>query len=233
MKRFLVLFWLIASVGIAKARSFPLSKWHRTENETTVDSVFFSVKSLCNFSVEFTSDRKIKAIINGKTYVGSASSNKFTKGFFDFTQNGSIVFTFTTEPGKLLIVNQQYQFGCESAKIVELSKLTSDAKARKDFDEYADFNSDLWQNTTAVNDKAYYLGELKLYETAIYVLEKVVSKNPERAVAWLNLGDYLWETKNSENAKKAYSTYVSLIEQQKKSATKIPKRVHQRLNSTP
>ncbi len=229
MRTVLVLVWMIASVGTATAKGLRLRPMHQKYTETKVDSAFFSVKSLCNFSVEFTSDKKVKATLNGKSYIGTTSANKFTKGFYDFTADSKVIFSFTMDSGKLLIANQQYQFGCESAKIIELSRLTSNANLTKDFDDYEKFNVNVWQNVSAVNDKAYYLGEMKFYEASAGILEKIVSKNPDRIVAWLNLGDSLWETKKFDRAKVAYQTYVQQMKKHKKDESKIPQRVHQRL----
>jgi len=226
MKRYIFLLTWLASVSIGFAN--PGSNAAQ-RSETATDSVFFSVKSLCNIIVEFTSDKKVKAVLNGKTYSGVISANKDSKGFYDFNQNGKPLFTFMMEAGKLLIVNQRYQFACEAAKVIELARLEKDEQIIDAFDAYEGFQTQLWSNVTPINDKAFYLGELKYWNAAIHILDKVVSNNPERAVAWLNLGDSYWAINDKDKARKAYSTYISLMGNQKKQ-DKIPERVYSRSN---
>jgi len=195
------------------------------------DSIYFSVKSLCNIRVEFLGKKQANAMINGKKHNGNIVADKNSKGYYNFIEKGTSVFMFLFEDDKLFIVNQQYQFDCESAKIIELSKLTDDTQVIKYFNDYTDFNASLWDNIGAVNDKGYYLGEMKYYNASVSILEQVVTKNPDRAVAWLNLGDSLWGIDKKTEAQEAYTKYMQLIKNQNKDQKKIPQRVYDRINN--
>lgn len=88
---------------------------------------------------------------------------------------------------------------------------------------YTDF-----QYVLLLNNYAYYLSETDRYEEAMPIIEKVIKLSPNRAVAYLNLGDcYDKRYKNSKNEKdkensiKNYKKYISLL----KKDAKIPENV--------
>lgn len=196
------------------------------------DSVYFSVKSLCNIKVDLTKTGIASAMINNKKHEGRVRKNKNTDGYYDFVAKDAILFMFTFNEGKMLIVNQQYQFDCEDAKVIELSRLTDSQSVLADFNDYIGFNSTAWDNIASINDKAYYLGQLKFYQASVAILEQVVEKKPGRVVAWLNLADGLWELGEQNRAVEAYNKYLSLMKQQNKDGSKIPPRVTERTKKT-
>ncbi|WP_324172486.1 tetratricopeptide repeat protein [Sulfurimonas sp.] len=81
---------------------------------------------------------------------------------------------------------------------------------------------------TSYNNIAYYLEKAKAYPEAIYLLEKIIDKYPNRTVAYINLGDAYWGLKNKEKAKQAYSTYIKQMKEKGKER-KIPKVVLERI----
>jgi tetratricopeptide (TPR) repeat protein len=85
------------------------------------------------------------------------------------------------------------------------------------------------QNIDDINNLAYYLQLQSKNKEAIYLLQKILTKDSGRAVAWLNMGDAQWEISNIENAKKSYQKYISLMKSQEKDLNKIPKRVYERI----
>lgn len=74
------------------------------------------------------------------------------------------------------------------------------------------------------NDIAYYLQQANANEEAIFLLEKIIEKYPNRIVAYLNLADSYIGINNKEEAKENYEKYVKLMKQNNKDE-KIPKRV--------
>lgn len=84
-------------------------------------------------------------------------------------------------------------------------------------------------NLSQYNDIGYYLERSKIYDEAIYVLEKVVEKFPKRTVAYINLGDAYWGLGDQSKAKEAYKKYTVQMEKKNKSG-KIPPRVRERIN---
>ncbi|WP_324172522.1 tetratricopeptide repeat protein [Sulfurimonas sp.] len=78
------------------------------------------------------------------------------------------------------------------------------------------------------NNIAYYLEKAKAYPEAIYLLEKILEKYPNRTVAYINLGDAYWGLANKEKAKQAYSTYIKQMKEKGKER-KIPKVVLERI----
>ncbi|NLD94678.1 MAG: tetratricopeptide repeat protein [Fibrobacter sp.] len=81
------------------------------------------------------------------------------------------------------------------------------------------------------NDLGFFLEQGKKYREAVELLEKVVNTDPNRTVAYINLGDAYFGLKNSVKAKGAYLKYIDLMKKDGKSA-KIPKRVFERVKST-
>ncbi|HEX8268465.1 MAG TPA: tetratricopeptide repeat protein [Flavobacterium sp.] len=228
MRRLLAVLMYCLVVISCHARDHTASPAATHQPEAKADSVYFSIESLCNFKVQFTGADSAKATFNGKVHTGTIQKNKNSTGFFDFVEAGKMLFMFSFEDDALLIVNQQYQFTCEAAKVIELQKLISDEAVKQRFAEYMAERPDEWHNIEALNNKAFYLAEVKYYATSVYILRQVLQKDPNRAVAWLNLADSLWELGNRDEARKSYNKYIMLIKNQKKDEKKIPKRVFAR-----
>ncbi len=74
------------------------------------------------------------------------------------------------------------------------------------------------------NDTAYYLQQVNANDEAIFLLEKIIEKFPNRTVAYLNLADAYNGINNKEKAKVNYEKYINLMKQENKE-NKIPKRV--------
>jgi tetratricopeptide (TPR) repeat protein len=66
-----------------------------------------------------------------------------------------------------------------------------------------------------VNDWGYYLWKAKDYPKAQMLLEAVIRLNPERAVAYLNLGDVRWDMGKMVEAKQAYIEYAKRVDQRR------------------
>jgi hypothetical protein len=74
------------------------------------------------------------------------------------------------------------------------------------------------------NDIAYYLQQAKSNDEAIFLLEIIIEKFPNRTVAYLNLADAYEGINDKEKAKINYEKYIDLMKKSGKE-TKIPKRV--------
>ncbi len=66
-------------------------------------------------------------------------------------------------------------------------------------------------NVSKYNDIGYYFERSGLFNEAVYLLEKVIEKFPNRTVAYINLGDAYWGLGEIENAKQAYRSYIALM----------------------
>lgn len=82
-----------------------------------------------------------------------------------------------------------------------------------------------------LNNVAYYAQTAKAYLDAITMLDHVIKTSPERAVAYLNRADCLWETGNREKAIYDYEQYIALMKSQKKELKKIPEYVYGRIKT--
>ena len=64
------------------------------------------------------------------------------------------------------------------------------------------------QTLSKYNNIAYYLQKAGAHKEAIYLLEKIIEKFPNRTVAYYNLGDAYWALGKKQKAIKAYTTYI-------------------------
>lgn len=84
------------------------------------------------------------------------------------------------------------------------------------------------KNVTKYNNLAYLLEKREAYKEAIYVLDRIIEFFPSRTVAYINIGDALWEMDNIDKAKDAYRIYIRLMKKNGKE-NKIPKQVLERV----
>jgi tetratricopeptide (TPR) repeat protein len=98
------------------------------------------------------------------------------------------------------------------------------------FQTLLSINSFCFTNQTLVqyNDMAYYLQKAGANKEAIFLLEKIIKKFPNRTVAYYNLGDAYWALGKKDKAIKAYTTYIEQM-CDKGLQKKIPKEVLKRV----
>lgn len=89
--------------------------------------------------------------------------------------------------------------------------------------EGAHIKSRVWQN--AINNYAFFLQLKGEHEKAIPIFKKIIEVNPERSVAYLNLGDSLFASGEKKEALVAYKNYEQHLDKH----TIIPERVIARL----
>lgn len=78
-----------------------------------------------------------------------------------------------------------------------------------------------------LNDYGYYLTEEGHYNEALDLLLKVIEFDPDRTVAYINLGDVCWELGNVEDSRRYYNEYVRMLGDNN---SVMPERVRERLN---
>jgi len=81
---------------------------------------------------------------------------------------------------------------------------------------------------TQYNNIAYYLQKQGENEEAVYLLEKILEKYPNRVVAHYNIADAYWAIGKKDKAIKHYKIYIELMKQKGKEE-KIPKEVLNRV----
>ncbi len=84
------------------------------------------------------------------------------------------------------------------------------------------------KTVTSYNNAAYYMIKKEKFFTAIFLLEKIVEKFPQRTVAYINLGDAYYSDYD-KRYKQAYAKYIALMEKHNK-RSRIPKRVWKRMD---
>jgi len=63
-------------------------------------------------------------------------------------------------------------------------------------------------NIELSNNLAFFFDQAGYHKEAIYLLEKILKKYPNRTVAYYNLGDAYWALGDKKKARKAYTTYT-------------------------
>jgi tetratricopeptide (TPR) repeat protein len=84
------------------------------------------------------------------------------------------------------------------------------------------------KTVTQYNNIAYYLQKQGLNNEAIYLLEIILEKYPNRVVAHYNIADAYWAIGKKEKAIKHYKIYIELMKQKGKEK-EIPKEVLDRV----
>ncbi|MDM1553099.1 tetratricopeptide repeat protein [Chryseobacterium indologenes] len=84
-------------------------------------------------------------------------------------------------------------------------------------------------NIDDYNNIAVALSNKGNYKAAIELLKQIISKFPNRAVAYLNLADSYWNIGEKDNGKEYYKKYISLLKSQKKDLNKIPRYIYARV----
>ncbi len=79
-----------------------------------------------------------------------------------------------------------------------------------------------------LNDLAFFLTEALRSDESVDILKAVINLSPDRMVAYLNMGDALWQKGEKKEAKKYYRKYVKMMKKAGKE-DKIPARVKKRL----
>ncbi|MGE4408409.1 hypothetical protein [Pseudomonas sp.] len=80
------------------------------------------------------------------------------------------------------------------------------------------------------NDLGFLFEQAGYFSEAIILLNEVITKQPKRAVAYLNLADSYWAVDNTDQALIMYEKYLALMSNQGK-ISKVPKRVIERINT--
>ena len=120
-----------------------------------------------------------------------------------------------------------------SLKLKDIEKILKQKKELKTYNK-AFFKKLLFEKSigkktlTSYNNIAYYLQKAGANEEAVYLLEKIVAKFPNRTVAYINLGDAYWALGEKEKARKVYTTYIEQL-CHKGLQMKIPKVVLERV----
>ncbi len=83
-------------------------------------------------------------------------------------------------------------------------------------------------NVKDYNNLAFYLEQADMNIEAIYLLQGILQKFPNRTVAYVNLGDAYWKLDEIDLAKEAYQKYTKLMKTNGKE-NKIPQQVWERV----
>jgi tetratricopeptide (TPR) repeat protein len=217
-------------------------------------SVYFSYYSGINIIFLLYDDGKRGEVtINGKKFVGTIEEkcdidNKIPcfcsgeKELFKF--NGEDEPSFCSDGKQFMfffeydcsissdrcisIYNQQYRFSAGTKGIdLLLIKQPNNMELLYSYGDDSYITGDI----SLMNDKAYYLEQLGAYAESIYILKKVLSKSPDRVVAYLNIADAYWGNNEKNEAKKSYEKYIELMKNQGKDMKKIPQRVYDRIKA--
>ncbi|HIP26754.1 MAG TPA: tetratricopeptide repeat protein, partial [Flavobacteriaceae bacterium] len=77
-------------------------------------------------------------------------------------------------------------------------------------------NISIRKNLTKYNNIAYYLQKANANKEAVYLLEKILEKYPNRTVAHYNLADAYWELGEKKKAISSYRTYMEQMKEKGK-----------------
>jgi len=195
-------------------------------------TIYFSYDSLANIIFSISDDKKEgEFTIEGKKYVGVIKDGKYNskkefdnKNFYDFYSNGKSLLTFVIKESynRVVILNDLDNIDKAIGRAIELYPVNNPDNVNVLYKLVEDGNIPL------MNAKVYYLEQLDSFEESIYLLEKIISKSPDRVDAYLNIADAYWGNNYKEKAKEYYKKYIELIKSQGKNIDKIPSEVIER-----
>ncbi|PWN66569.1 tetratricopeptide repeat protein [Chryseobacterium oncorhynchi] len=87
------------------------------------------------------------------------------------------------------------------------------------------------RNLDDYNNIAFALSKNGNQKAGIELLKQIITKFPDRTVAYLNLADSYWNIGEKDKAINYYKEYLTLMKTQKKDLKKIPRYVHSRIES--
>lgn len=196
-------------------------------NNMAPGSTYFSYLSLCNMSFKFKGNNLVSVNNNGKKFDALIVKSKFDSGYYDVNCHEKFLWTFQFFDGDIIIANQHYESPCEVGKGIFLQKIkkVSDSSLLEFLTDYTYATYE----TDAMNNKAFYLMDLKDQRAAILLLNKIIEAKPDRVVAYLNIADCYWELKDKSKAVDNYKKYYNLMQEQHKDMNRIPKYVVERI----
>jgi tetratricopeptide (TPR) repeat protein len=192
-----------------------------------IDSCFFSYSSRCNIKIDFFDKNKLIITKDNQIQKCIIQKSKTDRGYYEVYNNKILINIIGFLNDEVYLVNQHYEIGCESSKVLLLNKLYSIKK--NDFEDYYNDLDYVNEEIEVINNKAFYLKKYKDYEISLLLLDKVIEKSPTRVVAYLNIADCYWEMKDKPKAIENYKKYIQLMTEQNKDLNKIPKYVYERV----
>ena len=151
-----------------------------------------------------TKEANIEVLVNGKWIPQEQSWN---------TKEEKVANTNQTSTNLSLTLNQLFENAKTNQKLT-IENINEVLKSEE-------LNT---KNLQKYNDIAYYLQQSNANDEAIFLLEKIIEKFPNRTVAYLNLADAYNGVGSKEKAEINYEKYISLMKQDNKES-KIPQRV--------
>jgi len=199
-----------------------------TINKSYSQKIYFSYDSLANIFFLISDDKKEGEItIEGKKYAGVIYNGE--NDVYGFYSNGDLFLRFKfCRSNRIIIMNDHRDIFTNSEnENIELSQIDDYPYNIEDL--YNNKSNNVISNISLMNDKASYLEQFGAFEESISILERVISKSPDRVVAYLNIADAYWGSNEKENARDSYKKYIELMKAQGKDIKKIPPRVYERL----
>lgn len=205
------------SINVSKDNRILLVRQIITDNIPSKDSIaFMSTYDAPYVMIDTKNDSYTSDFVtleDDKIYFYSNS-----KGNAEFVDNHNLIFE-----GKIFFLFDDF--------MEKMIKLIREEKLKLDIDSIEELltnNPIDKQNNDNYNNIAYVLSMNGNQTGAIYLLQKILAKFPNRVVAYLNLADSYWNIGEKEKAVENYKKYISLMKSQKKDLKKIPKQVWKR-----
>lgn len=166
---------------------------------------WYSFRSKCNFEL-IRKDGSAIAITNGKPCNATIAPLKYAPNVFSVSCGTRPLFSYMMDEGKLLILNDKYQHGCEAAKGI-LMDATDDADGPEAFRDYIADHDYILDDSAAILNKARFMNGRNRFGYSEILLKAFVAKYPESAAAYLLLADTSMGRNDPADAQKYYGLY--------------------------
>ncbi|MEO6832074.1 MAG: hypothetical protein ABI378_06950 [Chitinophagaceae bacterium] len=171
---------------------------------------YYSYLSKCNVVFQQSDKMHARITIDKKTWDCDIRINHLGKDWLSLYSKGKLICTYFFDEESLFILNNQYQYRCEDAKLIQLSVL-HDTTINDDFINYFRNRDYIIKDTISIVAKAAVMNRNQDYSFSLALLNQLILKYPNNGIAYLYLSDALNGLKRKSEAAKAYSSYKKIL----------------------
>ena len=200
---------IIAAFFIAALLSFSNGICQAFPNHKS-EIPYYSYLSKCNILFQQMDGNHARIVIAGKENTGTIKSILTGKNRYGIYSNEKLLCTYYFDEESLFVLNNQYQYRCEDAKLIQLSVL-HDTTIDDGFINYFQNHDYIIKDTIAIVAKAAVMNRNQDYSFSLALLNQLILKYPNNGIAYLYLSDAFNGLKRKSEAAKAYFSYKRIL----------------------
>lgn len=166
----------------------------------------YSLLSACNITVS-GSGNNAHVEIDRQQYTAKLQRDPYSAEYIRVTAGKAVLFLMALTDDTPYILNDKYQQGCESSKLILLHDPADDSSPAA-FRNYLDDTQYILDDSSRVLRKAEFMRSHGWMEHTTILLEALIAKHPHQTTAYLLLADTYHDMKGDKvKVKAAYDSY--------------------------